>query len=212
MLAVSSATAPVLASAPAAPCCVKTDEVTPHTVDIFWDAAPGAVAYQIFFNGTRWTDLDPTYPPSSTIATLRHLPFNTAFRIEVRAVDAAGQVSTPAAVVGRTAYYNDRIAPTRPTNLTVSAEPFGTPVAGCQAFLRWTAGIDNFGDAYGDSEVYRDGVLVAVIRSGGLGRGGLWHYIAADQPGPHVYTVKTLDQGGNTSPPSAPLTVTFAGC
>jgi hypothetical protein len=211
-LLAGSLAVPASAAPPAAPCCVGTDEITPHTVDLFWGAAPGAVSYQVFFNGVRWTDLDPAYPPSSTLATLRHLPFNTAFVIEVRAVDAAGQVSAPSAVVGRTAFYLDRIAPAAPTNLHVSAQAFGPAAPGCPRFVRWTAGIDNYGDNFGESEVYRDGTLVRVVRRGGQDLGGLWHYIAADAPGAHVYTVRTLDQGGNTSATSAPLTVTVGGC
>jgi len=212
MLAAGSVAAPAAAAPPPPPCCVGTDEITPHTVDLFWGASPGAISYQVFFNGVRWTDLDPAYPASLTLATLRHLPFNTAFAIEVRAVNAAGEVSAPSAsVFGRTAYYLDTVAPAAPTNLHVSAAPFGPPVAGCPRFLRWTAGVDNNGDQMGESEVYRDGTLVRVVRRGGQDQAGLWHYIAADAPGPHVYTVKTLDQGGNTSPASAPLTV-VTGC
>jgi hypothetical protein len=121
-------------------------------------------------------------------------------------------VSAPSAPVStRTAYYNDLIAPAPPTNLHVSAQAFGPPVAGCPRFLRWTAGIDNYNDTMGESEVYRDGTLVRVIRRGGQDLGGLWAYIAADL-GTHVYTVRTLDQGGTTSASSASLTVTVTGC
>jgi hypothetical protein len=205
--------APAIAAPPPAPRCVGTDEITPHTVDVFWCAVPGAVSYQVFVNGARWTDLDPGYAPSLTLATLRHLPFNAAIAIEVRAVNAAGEVSAPSApVFTRTAYYNDLVAPAPPTNLHVSAEPFGPRVAGCPRFLRWTAGIDNYNDSMGESEVYRDGTLVRVVRRGGADLGGLWAYIAADPPGTHVYTVKALDQGGNTSASSTPLSVTVTVC
>jgi hypothetical protein len=212
LLATASA-APAVAAPPPPPSFVGVDEITPHTIDVFWAASPGAVSYQVFVNGTRWTNLDPGYAPSLTLATLRHLPFNAAVVIEVRAVNAAGEVSAPSApVFERTAFYFDHIAPKPPTKVHVSAEPFGPTVAGCPRFLRWTAGIDNYNDTMGESEVYRDGTLVRVVRRGGNDLGGLWAYIAADPRGTHVYTVKTLDQGGNTSAASAPLTVTITGC
>lgn len=213
LVVVGAMVTPAAASpGPQAPCCLITDEITPHTIDLFWGASPDAVAYQVYVDGAQWTQFDPHDRPWNTFATLRHLPFNTSFTIEVRAVDAAGRLSAPATITARTNYYHDTIAPSAPTNLHVSASPFGPPVAGCPKYLRWTAGVDNYNDTMGDSEVYRDGVLVHVVRRGGQDTRGLWAYIGQDAPGPHTYTVKTLDQGGNTSPASAPLTVTFDGC
>lgn len=212
-LAVAVMATPAAAtSPPPTPCCLNTDDITPHTIDLYWGDSPGAVEYRVYVDGVHWTQVDPGIPSWMPFTTLRHLPFNTFFTIEVRAVNAAGQMSAPATIVTKTAYYHDTIAPTAPTNLHVSASPFGPPVPGCPRYLRWTAGVDNRGDTMGDSEVYRDGVLVHVNRRGGQDTGGLWAYIGGDAPGPHTYTVKTLDQGGNTSPASEPLTVTFDGC
>jgi len=88
----------------------------------------------------------------------------------------------------------DTIAPTAPTNLTVTSKT-ATSVS-----LSWSASTDN--KAVTGYQVFRDGVLAASLTGTSTTVGGL------NGNTTYVFTVKARDAAGNISAASAPLSVT----
>ncbi|BFH63594.1 glycosyl hydrolase family 18 protein [Paenibacillus azoreducens] len=92
----------------------------------------------------------------------------------------------------------DNIPPTAPTNLAASA------VGDKKVTLGWTASTDNVGVMYYD--IYQGQTLVQTVD--GATTTALIKGLTGSTT--YTFTVKARDAAGNTSPPSAPLTITTA--
>jgi chitodextrinase len=103
----------------------------------------GVTGYRVYVNGS--TSVNVTQPG----ATVTGLSCGTDYTFEVDAVDAAGNRSSRASLVGSTAACTDSQAPTTPANVTVSSRT-ATSIA-----LTWSGSTDNVGvTGYG---LYRNG-------------------------------------------------------
>ena len=183
---------------PTAPAELRVDALTCDSVSLSWSAATddvGVAAYDLYHDG----QLVRSVPGTATSATLPVVG-GASWGWYVNARDEAGNVSQAGPTVPVTPPFcaADDEAPTAPTGLTGTAS--GTTVV-----LSWTAATDNVAvTAY---VVYRDGTAIGTVTGPAFNDSGL----RPDTE--HRYAVVARDAQGNTSPPSAAVTVsTGAGC
>jgi chitodextrinase len=122
---------------PSAPTNFKQTSSTSTSVTLSWSAVSGATGYKIYRDGTLLT----TQTGTTYTATIS--PF-TSYTFGVSAYNSAGESSKTTLTVYIT------VAPTAPTNLTVTATDY-TSVS-----LSWSA--SSYADGY---RIYRDGTLIA---------------------------------------------------
>ncbi|HEY1016906.1 MAG TPA: fibronectin type III domain-containing protein, partial [Herpetosiphonaceae bacterium] len=180
--------APPDTQAPTAPGDLAAAEVTPTSIRLAWTPSidnVGVSEYKIY-SGTLL--LGTTQASGFTIDALAP---STPYRLSVRAVDAANNLSPEAAATVATA--DDEEAPTAPT------APSATSSAG-RLLVSWRASGDNVGVvAY---HIYADAELVATTT-------GTSHAVTGLQPGrTYLITIRAADAAGNLSPPSAAVTAT----
>lgn len=133
--------------APTAPTSLSVVSTTTASANLSWTAATdnvGVSYYQIFVNGVFKTN------SSTTTATIAGLSQGTTYNFYVVAVDAAGNVSPQSNTASGTTL-TDTVAPTTPTNLSVSS------VGTNNIAISWTASTDNI--AVDNYEIYVNGVL-----------------------------------------------------
>ena len=133
--------------APTAPTSLSVVSTTTASANLSWTAATdnvGVSYYQIFVNGVFKTN------SSTTTATIPGLNQGTTYNFYVVAVDAAGNVSPQSNTASGTTL-TDTVAPTAPTNLSVSS------VGTNNIAISWTASTDNI--AVDNYEIYVNGVL-----------------------------------------------------
>ena len=133
--------------APTAPTSLSVVSTTTASANLSWTAATdnvGVSYYQIFVNGVFKTN------SSTTTATIGGLNQGTTYNFYVVAVDAAGNVSPQSNTASGTTL-TDTVAPTAPTNLSVSS------VGTNNIAISWTASTDNI--AVDNYEIYVNGVL-----------------------------------------------------
>ena len=133
--------------APTAPTNLSVVSTTTASANLSWTAATdnvGVSYYQIFVNGVFKTN------SSTTTATIGGLSQGTTYNFYVVAVDAAGNVSPQSNTASGTTL-TDTVAPTAPTNLSVSS------VGTNNIAISWTASTDNI--AVDNYEIYVNGVL-----------------------------------------------------
>lgn len=133
--------------APTAPTSLSVVSTTTASANLSWTAATdnvGVSYYQIFVNGVFKTN------SSTTTATIGGLSQGTTYNFYVVAVDAAGNVSPQSNTASGTTL-TDTVAPTAPTNLSVSS------VGTNNIAISWTASTDNI--AVDNYEIYVNGVL-----------------------------------------------------
>ena len=160
------------------------------SISLDWDASTdnvGVTGYRIIRNGNLLT----------TVATTDYadtgLPSGVEFGYEVVAVDAAGNLSSPAQI--STSTLADTAAPSVPGTLV--ATPSYTSVS-----LSWGASTDNVGVT--GYRVYRGAELLATIQATAYDDTGL-------PPGtPLQYEVRGIDLAGNASSPATASTSTTA--
>lgn len=155
-------------------------------IALSWTAATdniGVTAYRILKNGNLLTTVNQLSFTDSG------LPSNTEADYEVFALDAVGNVSSPAQITVAT--LADTEAPSLPANL--AATP-GYVTMG----LSWSASSDNAGVT--GYRIYRDSVLRATTPDAAFGDTGLVPGVEYD------YEVAAVDSAGNESA-RAPLTV-----
>lgn len=133
--------------APTAPISLSVVSTTTASANLSWTAATdnvGVSYYQIFVNGVFKTN------SSTTTATIGGLSQGTTYNFYVVAVDAAGNDSPQSNTASGTTL-TDTVAPTTPTNLSVSS------VGTNNIAISWTASTDNI--AVDNYEIYVNGVL-----------------------------------------------------
>lgn len=124
-------------TAPSAVTGLAAGTPTSSTIPLTWTAATDNVAvtgYEYTTNGTTWVSTGST----ATSYTVTGLTASTAYTVQVRAFDAAGNKGASASVTATTAAAADTTAPTAPTNLAGTA---GTTTMD----LSWTASTDAVG-------------------------------------------------------------------
>jgi chitodextrinase len=197
--AVSAATVPVGTPTsdtqpPSPPSDLGIAAMTTTSVTLSWTAATDNVevaGYDVYVNGNRAGSTSSTSFQAAE-------PCGTAYTFEVVAFDAAGNRSTSASLTGSTAPCADTQAPTAPNGLNASG------VTSASLTLSWSPSTDNVGVKGYD--VFIDGVKTGESTSAS--------YTASGLQCAHSYgfAVDAYDAAGNTSPKSATLTVTTAGC
>jgi chitodextrinase len=129
------------------------------------------------------------------------LTANTKYTFTVKAVDAAGNVSTSSSTMTVTTMKGDAQAPTKPAGLSFSS------VSSDTVTLTWTASTDNFGvKAY---EVYEGATLFETITVTDSQNSTVTYQVTNLQPGSsYTFYVKAKDAAGISSDVSTPINVT----
>ena len=191
----SGAPAPTDTTAPSTPTGLSTSGVTASQVTLSWQASTdnvGVAGYRVYRDGSL------VGSPSSTTFTNTGLASNTSYAFTVAAFDAAGNSSPASAprsvTTGSPPPVADTTAPSTPTGLSTSG------VTASQVTLAWQASTDNVGVT--GYRVYRDGSLVGTTSSTTFTDSGLASNTS------YIFTVAAFDAAGNSSPSSAPRSVT----
>jgi chitodextrinase len=162
----------------------------PPRVTLAWQPAAddfGVASYSVYRGNTLVTTTAATTATDTAVAASR------SYAYTVRARDAAGNVGPGASV---TVAVPDTTAPSVPANLRAS-------VAGRRVTLRWNAASDNV--AVKGYRIYRDDVSVGTCPSTSCSDSSVASRTT------YRYTVAAYDAAGNTSAPSAAITVTTSG-
>jgi fibronectin type 3 domain-containing protein len=175
---------------PTAPQSLVANRNGPFQVDLTWQASTDNVAvtgYDVYRDGQQIATTGPETSYSDTAL----IP--GTYKYEVRAFDAAGNVSDASNTATVTLLAPDQEKPTAPGNLVASLNGTGVD-------LTWEASTDNVGVI--GYQVYRDGALLDTI-------GPATSYSDTAVPaGDHAYEVRAVDGAGNRSDPSNTANVT----
>lgn len=181
--------------APGAPGNLRSTATTSASISLAWNAATdnvGVTGYTIYRSGAAIA----TVPGSTLAYTNTGLAANTTYSYTVKALDAAGNVSTDSNTlsVKTNPATGDTQAPTTPANLTVTA------TTSSSVSLSWSASSDNVGVTGYD--VYQgSGVALTVSGTSATVSG-----LAANTT--YSFKVTAKDAAGNTSAASATVTGT----
>ncbi len=180
-------------SAPTAPTNLAASSVTQTTLSLGWTASTdnvGVTGYDIYRNGSLLAST------TSTSYSVTGLTASTTYTFNVKAKDAAGNVSAASSTISVTTSSStaDTQAPTAPTNLTSSS------ITESSVVLSWTASTDNVGVTGYD--IYRNGSLLASTTSTSYSVTGL------SASTTYTFYVKAKDAAGNVSSASSTLSVT----
>ena len=159
-------------------------------VTLRWTASTDNVAvtgYRVY----RGTTLVGS--PTTTSFTETGLTNGTSYAYTVKAIDAAGNLSTASASASATPSAVDTTAPSAPTGLTATA-------GNAQVTLSWAASTDNV--AVTGYRVYRGTTLVGSPTTTSFTETGLTNGTGV------TYTVKAIDAAGNLSSASASASAT----
>ena len=193
-------------TAPSAPSGLTVGTVTASKVLLTWNSGTdqfNPVRHEILVNGVRTDNAFSTVPagtnprPPVQSAWVRQLDPSTSYEFSVRAVDPSGNVSAASNTVAATTQASaDTLAPTSPTLL--SAFDGGTSSCPEELWITWTVSTDNApGIEY---EVRVNGTINEVV-------GGTQTVTYTEVLGANTVTIVAVDQAGNASAPSNPITV-----
>jgi hypothetical protein len=172
----------------------------PSQVRLEWnrveDDASTFVRYRIFANGVQVTEHLNWIGETSLV--LRHLTPSTTYAFTVKALDQDDNASTSNAVTLTTEASSDVTPPSAPTNVRI------VDGNGCPEFwVGWTQSTDDTDPLYLiEYEIYVNGVLSPLAVSAGVDR----DFVYATASGDNTFTVKAVDQAGNTSEASNAVT------
>jgi chitodextrinase len=194
------------ATAPSAPSGLTVGTVTASKVLLTWNSGTdqfNPVRHEILVNGVRTDNAFSTVPagtnprPPVQSAWVRQLDPSTSYEFSVRAVDPSGNVSAASnTVAAMTQPSADTVAPTSPTLLR--AFDGGTSFCPEELWITWTASTDNApGIEY---EVRVNGTINEVV-------GGTQTVTYTEVLGANTVTIVAVDQAGNASASSNPITV-----
>jgi glucose/arabinose dehydrogenase/chitodextrinase len=143
---VSSRTLAPDTTRPTAPTGLTATSGSPTRIDLTWTASTdnvGVAGYRVErCQGTGCTNFAEVGTPTATSYADTGVAPSTTYRFRVRAVDAAGNLSTYSSIASATTpAVTDNSPPTAPTGLTATAAGSG------QVNLGWTASTDNVGVA-----------------------------------------------------------------
>jgi chitodextrinase len=172
----------------------------PSQVRLEWnrveDDTSWFVRYRIFANGVQVTEHLNWIGETSLV--LRHLTPSTTYTFTVKALDQNDNASTSNAVTLTTEASSDVTPPSVPTNVRI------VDGNGCPEFwVGWTQSTDDTDPQYLiEYEIYVNGVLSPLAVSAGVDR----DFVYATDGGANTFTVKAVDQAGNTSEASNGVT------
>jgi acid phosphatase type 7 len=188
-------------TAPSVPSGLRVTGATGTSLSVGWTAstdAVGVTGYGAYRNGTR---IGST---AQTSYSFSGLSCGTNYTIGIDAYDAAGNRSAQAPLVASTSPCPDAIAPSAPTNLSV------TGTTATSASMSWSASLDNIGVSGYDLFVNGNKVGSSVISNytfSGLtcNTGYTLAVQANDAAGNHsTQTTTTATTGACSSPPPPP--------
>jgi Fibronectin type III domain len=173
----------------------------PSQVRLTWnrveDDTSTFVTYRIFANGAQVTQHLNWY--GETDVVLRHLAPSTTYTFTVRALDQDSNASESNAVTLNTEASSDVTPPSAPTNVRIVGSN-GCP----EFFVGWTQSTDNNDpQSLIEYEIYVNGILSPLAVSAGVDQ----DFVYATDSGANTFTVKAVDQAGNTSGASNGVTV-----
>ena len=172
----------------------------PSQVTLTWtrstDDLAEFVGYRIFADGVQVTQHVNWY--AETQVVLRHLTPATTYTFAVQARDASGNTATSNTVTLTTEATDDVTPPSAPTNVRIVGS-FGCP----EFFVGWTQSTDDTDPQHLiEYELYVNGVLSPLPVSAGVDQ----DFVYATDSGANTFTVKAVDQAGNTSEASNGVT------
>src|SRR5688572_15055978 len=172
----------------------------PSQVTLTWtrstDDLSELVGYRIFANGVQVTAHLNWY--AETQVVLRHLAPATTYTFTVEARDMGGNTARSNAVTLRTDATSDVTPPSAPTNVRITGG-FGCP----EFFVGWTQSTDDTDPQHLiEYEIYVNGVLSPLPVSAGVDE----DFVYATSSGANTFTVRAVDQAGNTSQASNAVT------
>jgi len=187
-------------TAPTAPTGLAATAVNSNSVTLSWNASSdnvGVTGYRVY-NGSN---LVGTVSGSTLSHTVTGLNANTSYTFTVRAVDGAGNSSSPSnpVTVTTSPAVNDTQAPSAPGNLHVMGIPTSSSVT-----LMWSPSTDNVGVT--GYRIYR-GSTLSVTVSGTETSFTVTGLSAATS---YTFTVRAIDAAGNESAASNTVQVTTA--
>lgn len=192
---------------PSAP-VLQATALGPSRVQLTWSKSVDNIpnyccTYALTRNGSPLTQhINAALAPSGYMSVIiRHLPPGTVNTFTVTAIDYTGRNKTTSNVASAETWPStDTTPPSAPTNLRVISFDNG----GGEAWLGWTQSTDN-SDAqnYIEYEIYVNGVLSPLPVSAGVDS----DFVYLLPPCENTFTVKAVDQSGNTSAASAPIKV-----
>jgi fibronectin type 3 domain-containing protein len=171
----------------------------PSQVRLTWnrveDDTSTFVTYRVFANGARVTQHLNWY--GETDVVLRHLAPST-YTFTIQALDQDANASTSNAVTLTTEASSDVTPPSAPTNVRIVGSN-GCP----EFFVGWTQSTDDTDpQSLIEYEIYVNGVLSPLAVSAGVDQ----DFVYATDSGANTFTVKAVDQAGNTSAASNGVT------
>ena len=172
----------------------------PSQVRLTWnrveDDTSTFVTYRIFANDARVTQHLNWY--GETDVVLRHLAPSTTYTFTVMALDQDSNASTSNAITLTTEASSDVTPPSAPTNVRIVGSN-GCP----EFFVGWTQSTDdNDPQSLIEYEIYVNGVLSPLAVSAGVDQ----DFVYATDSGANTFTVKAVDQAGNSSQASNGVT------
>jgi hypothetical protein len=184
-------TAPVLSGSVRGPSQVRL-EWTRSMDDVTW----WSLGYRVFVNGAPATANVNWY--GERIVVLRHLTRATTYTFAVEANDFNGNTTTSNTVTLTTDASSDVTPPSVPTNVRIVGSN-GCP----EFFVGWTQSTDDADpQSLIEYEIYVNGVLSPLAVSAGVDQ----DFVDATASGANTFTVKAVDQAGNTSEASNRVT------
>ena len=172
----------------------------PSQVRLAWnrveDDTSSFVRYQIFADGVRVTE--HLNWSGETSLVLRHLTPSTTYTFTVKALDQNDNAATSNSVTLTTEASSDVTPPSVPTNVRIVGSN-GCP----EFFVGWTQSTDDTDPQHLiEYEIYVNGVLSPLAVSSGVDQ----DFVYATDSGANTFTVKAVDQTGNTSEASNGVT------
>jgi chitodextrinase len=173
---------------PSAPTNLVASVKSSSSIGLTWGASTdnvGVTGYRVYRNGGLVAS------PTTTNWTDTGLAANTAYSYQVKAADAAGNLSSPSNTAGGSTPAVDTQAPTAPTNLRATVSKSKT------VSLTWNAATDNLGVT--GYRLYRNNALVGTVTG----------TTTTNRPprGSSSYQVSAIDAAGNEGPRSNTATV-----
>ena len=180
-------------AAPTVPGGLRVASSSPTSVSLAWSASTdnvGVSSYGVYRNGSSVVSV------SATTATVGGLACGTSYRLEVDAVDAAGNRSTRSGIDTATAGCTDTVSPSAPGTVQASARGVSTLA------VTWGAASDNIGvTGYG---VYLNGTSVGTTSASQRA----WNFSALACDTMYSVAVDAVDAAGNRSAKAASLIAT----